>query len=566
MPTLVHFGAGNIGRGFIGQLFSLSGWEVVFVDVQEAVLKALNERGSYTVFEVDTEQRRPVTVSPVRGVDGRDAQAVAGVIASADLVSTAVGLGALPHIAKPITAGFEQRLATAGGALDILVCENGVQAPDILRAALRAESSEQLLAKFDQLHGMVRTSIGRMVPAGTGTDVLDITVEPYRTLPVELQAFRGVIPDLPGLKAQPDFDLVLRQKLYIHNATHACLAYAGLAKGLVAVPDCMENADMVASMRAVGAEVSAALAKAHGSDSNPSADIEAECLAMVEDLCIRYRNRPLGDPLARVGRDPVRKLGPDDRLIGAARLCEQQGIKPLHLAHHILLACQYTISDDEPHAKRWRQLQETPATANWRALLCEFAQLDPQEPLMSTLDLAARQQEAATRIRKSGIHLKEEEVAGIEIADFGLNRFDELGLAILVYVNTDRCCAKELAMVPGQICPEHRHPPVDGQPGKEETFRCREGEVHLFLPGHKKDSGEKEFALAMVPEDKRDTFTMFKHYHLKAGDQCTLKPNTPHWFVAGKDGAVVSEFSTNSKDEADIFTDQEIQRVPDALS
>jgi D-lyxose ketol-isomerase len=131
-------------------------------------------------------------------------------------------------------------------------------------------------------------------------------------------------------------------------------------------------------------------------------------------------------------------------------------------------------------------------------------------------------------------------------------------------VNTESCCAKELAMLPGQLCPEHRHPPVDGKPGKEETFRVRAGEVHLFLPGHKKDSGEREHALQLVPADKRDAFTVFKHVHLWPGDQYTLKANTPHWFVAGSEGAVVSEFSTASRDEADIFTDDTIIRVPDA--
>ena len=124
-------------------------------------------------------------------------------------------------------------------------------------------------------------------------------------------------------------------------------------------------------------------------------------------------------------------------------------------------------------------------------------------------------------------------------------------------------------MLPGQICPEHRHPPIPAavagaaEPGKEETFRVRSGEVHLFLPGAKRDGGEREFALRMVPADKHAAMTVFKHVHLGPGDQYTLKPNTPHWFVAGPAGAIVSEFSTRSRDEADIFTDQAIQRVPD---
>lgn len=174
----------------------------------------------------------------------------------------------------------------------------------------------------------------------------------------------------------------------------------------------------------------------------------------------------------------------------------------------------------------------------------------------------ARQAQAAAAMRGAGIILRDDEAARLEIADFGLDRYEQFGLAIHVYVNTERCCAKELVMLPGQICPEHRHPPIDGEPGKEETFRVRQGEVRLFLPGHKKESGEREAALQWVPADKRDTVTVFKCVHLRPGDQYTLKPNTPHWFVAGAEGAIVSEFSTRSRDEADVFTDAAIRRVP----
>ena len=120
-------------------------------------------------------------------------------------------------------------------------------------------------------------------------------------------------------------------------------------------------------------------------------------------------------------------------------------------------------------------------------------------------------------------------------------------------------------MLPGQCCPEHRHPPIASDPGKEETFRVRQGEVHLFLPGHKQGSGEREFALRFLPPAKHATVTMFRHVHLRPGDQYTLKPNTPHWFVAGAEGAVVSEFSTRSRDDADVFTDPAIKRVPDPV-
>jgi D-lyxose ketol-isomerase len=146
---------------------------------------------------------------------------------------------------------------------------------------------------------------------------------------------------------------------------------------------------------------------------------------------------------------------------------------------------------------------------------------------------------AAAALAAAGIVLTDAEREAIEIADFGLGRFEEIGLAVVVYVNTERVCAKELVLLPGQICPEHRHPPVDGDPGKEETFRCRTGVVHLHV------EGQDEIVL-------------------RPGEQFTIPPDTPHWFQAGPDGAVVSEFSTRSHDELDVFTDPRIVRSPAA--
>jgi D-lyxose ketol-isomerase len=159
---------------------------------------------------------------------------------------------------------------------------------------------------------------------------------------------------------------------------------------------------------------------------------------------------------------------------------------------------------------------------------------------------------------KAGILVTKEECNRLEIADFGLGRYAEIGLGILVYVNTRRCCAKELAMLPWQICPEHRHPWIGGQPGKEETFRCRWGEVAVFVPG-----GQPAGPGRRVPADKLDCFTVWHEIDLKPGEQFTLPPDTLHWFQAGPEGAVVSEFSTASNDELDIFTDRQIVRIPE---
>ena len=141
--------------------------------------------------------------------------------------------------------------------------------------------------------------------------------------------------------------------------------------------------------------------------------------------------------------------------------------------------------------------------------------------------------EVVRRLAAAGVVLGEREE--VELADFGLGRFEEIGLALVVYENNDRYCAKELVLLPNQLCPEHRHPPVGDDPGKQETFRCRTGEVTLFVDGH----GEMT---------------------LQPGDQFTIPPDTLHWFRAGDEGAIVSEFSSRSRDETDVFSDPEIVR------
>jgi D-lyxose ketol-isomerase len=161
---------------------------------------------------------------------------------------------------------------------------------------------------------------------------------------------------------------------------------------------------------------------------------------------------------------------------------------------------------------------------------------------------------AAAILADAGIVLTAPERDAIEVADFGLSNLDETGLEVVVYVNTERVCAKELVLFPWQLCPEHRHPPFDGTPGKEETFRCRAGTVYLYTEGERAAA-----PAARVPAD--GVFTVWHEVVLRPGEQHTIVPDTLHWFQAGDDGAVVSEFSTESRDELDVFTDPRIQRT-----
>jgi D-lyxose ketol-isomerase len=157
--------------------------------------------------------------------------------------------------------------------------------------------------------------------------------------------------------------------------------------------------------------------------------------------------------------------------------------------------------------------------------------------------------------KKSKIILTVSELDNMEITDFGLGDFKNIGLAVIIYVNTSRVCAKELIMLPGQICPQHIHPDIQGEKGKEETFRCRWGKVYLYTTGEKE--GEIQ---ARIPVKYKNNFNVFQEIILDPGSQHTLKPNTWHWFMAGSEGAVLSEFSTHSFDAGDIFFDKSILR------
>lgn len=160
-------------------------------------------------------------------------------------------------------------------------------------------------------------------------------------------------------------------------------------------------------------------------------------------------------------------------------------------------------------------------------------------------------------LKQAGIALTTREREAIEVADFGLDQLDATGLEIVVYVNNDRYCAKELVLFPWQTCPEHRHPPRNRAPGKRETFRVRAGLVRLYVPGRKSRK-----IRARLPAGSEAFYTVFHEVELHPGEQYTLEPDTLHWFQAGPRGAIVSEFSSPSDDASDVFTDPRIRRVP----
>ncbi|CAN7404057.1 D-lyxose/D-mannose family sugar isomerase [Paenibacillus sp. LjRoot153] len=176
---------------------------------------------------------------------------------------------------------------------------------------------------------------------------------------------------------------------------------------------------------------------------------------------------------------------------------------------------------------------------------------------MKRSQIRQAQERTAHLLKLSGIVLTEDEIRGIEVAGFGLEQLEVQGLELVTYVNTDRYCAKELVLFPRQTCPEHLHPPVGNDPGKMETFRCRSGSVWLYV------EGEAPVVIkAEIPAGSEAYFTVFHEIELLPGEQYTIEPGIKHWFQAGDQGAVVSEFSSTSRDEFDLFTDPRIERMP----
>ena len=178
--------------------------------------------------------------------------------------------------------------------------------------------------------------------------------------------------------------------------------------------------------------------------------------------------------------------------------------------------------------------------------------------MLTRTQVEKTQNRAAEMLEQAGIILTPEEHAGIEIADFGLEDLDRTGLQLVVYENNDRYCAKELVLFERQTCPEHRHPRVGSDPGKQETFRCRLGKVWLYVEG----DPAREIQ-AVIPSGDEAHYSVFHEIELHPGDQYTIPPNTLHWFQAGDEGAVVSEFSSTSRDEFDVWTDPRIRRIPE---
>ena len=338
MKTAVMIGAGNIGRGFIGQVLSDSGYEIIFVDVDEMLIEQLNCNGAYNLTLNDGESSTTRRIAPVRALCGRNTSAVAQALADCTIAAVAVGKNALPHVMPNLVAGLRKRgQVRPGNPLNLLICENIHKASSYVRRLLTEhvlESESHLLENI----GLVETTIGRMVPVPTAilreTDPTGILAEPYCRLPVDKKCFLGEIPELLYTETFDPFAFYEEQKLYIHNMGHALCAYLGAEKDYQFIWQTMEDKDIRGEASRAMHTLADAIAGAYDVDAAPLHEL-------AEDLLRRFANKQLGDTIARVAQDPLRKLAPGDRFLGAMERCKSQGLDCPAIERGIIAAWRY---------------------------------------------------------------------------------------------------------------------------------------------------------------------------------------------------------------------------------
>ena len=337
------YGAGNIGRGFIGQLFSNAGYKVGFIDVNKEVINRLNADGEYPVNVVTTDSNVEQIVKNAYGIDGTDNELVASEIASADIMATAIGVNILKFIAKPLALGLKKRFEQNAPIFNIIICENMIGADQYLKGLIKNEIPEYA-DRIDKEIGFVEPSIGRMVPVVTEDkkmgNPLRVYVEPYNILPIDKEAFKGEIPEIANLYPFAPFNLFIQRKLFMHNMSHAVTAYLGNLRNYEYIYQATADFDIkYVSYRAL-IESAQALAKENGVDIKLLTD-------HADDLLYRFTNTALGDTVERVGKDTKRKLGENDRLIGALKLCEKFNLETKYIAMGVAAGMFFAPDSDE---------------------------------------------------------------------------------------------------------------------------------------------------------------------------------------------------------------------------
>ncbi|MBR4868766.1 MAG: mannitol dehydrogenase [Clostridia bacterium] len=365
----VMYGAGNIGRGFIGQLLSQSGYHVDFIDVAPAVIEQLNVQNQYPVRILYKDTYEETMVTNVACIDGKDPDAIAAAIAEADVMATAIGVNVLKFIIGNIAQGLKKRWENPEKApLNIIICENLIGADAYLKGEIAKLMNDDEKKLLDEKVGFVEASIGRMVPVQTdemkGDNPLRVCVESFGILPVDKAAFKGEIPAIKNMVPFTPFEFYIERKLFIHNMGHAFTAYLGALMGVDYIWQAIENPTVELLVQRAMQQSGISLAAKH---NVPYIELNDHVL----DLLNRFGNRQLGDTVKRVGNDLNRKLNPNDRIVGALNMCVAQGITPNYIC--LAAAAAMNFAHDE--------VSQKPATE----ILAEICKIDANSEAGKTI-------------------------------------------------------------------------------------------------------------------------------------------------------------------------------------
>ncbi|WP_082234864.1 mannitol-1-phosphate 5-dehydrogenase [Halobacillus massiliensis] len=369
----VHFGAGNIGRGFIGALLDQAGYETIFVDVNEQIIQALNEKNEYEVILAGGNQK--LQVKNVSGLNSMtQEEQVIEAIKTADLVTTAIGPHILPKIAPLLATALERRFVANDSPINIIACENMIGGSSLLKEKVEEQLDET--ASLNRLAGFPNAGVDRIVPIQHHEDPLTVEVEPFYEWVVETAEIKGERPAIEGLTYVEDLTPFIERKLFTVNTGHAAAAYIGRRYGYDTIQQAMQDEKVVEKVRGTLQETGAVLVAKYKFN-------EEEHNAYIAKIMERFSNPSMTDEVARVGRGPIRKLGPQDRLIlPAADYLEWLDEEPVYLPEIIAAALEFNESEDEEAQELQKRVENDGAIAT----LKEIAKLSDGHPLIKLVE------------------------------------------------------------------------------------------------------------------------------------------------------------------------------------
>ncbi|SES15666.1 mannitol-1-phosphate 5-dehydrogenase [Salipaludibacillus aurantiacus] len=346
----VHFGAGNIGRGFIGKLLADSGYETVFVDINEALIDAINEKQSYNVYYAEQE-KRSFNVSAIRGLHSvKDEEEIIDVIIHADLVTTAVGAHILPHIAPLIAKGLTQRVSQSEQPLNVIACENAIGGSDQLKSAVAEHLDNQTTDTVERLIGFPNAAVDRIVPDQNQENLLDVLVEPFFEWAVDKKSIKGSIPPVQDVHFVEDLEAYIERKLFTVNTGHALAAYHGYQAGKQTIQDALLDQKVKEKVLQGLKETGRLICEKHGFDPD-------DHQLYIEKIIERFTNPYLTDEVTRVARQPVKKLGYNERLVSPVRQLMARNVVPEGLLNGIVAALRYDFPEDSEAVELQEKIQ-----------------------------------------------------------------------------------------------------------------------------------------------------------------------------------------------------------------